>query len=393
MIMATGRRADERVLRVLISGGGTGGHVYPGLAVAAALRELEPGLEVRWAGTRRGIESLLVPRAGYRFKTLPAAGFRGLGAAARLRFVGLFGAGVLVALGFLLRWRPDVILGTGGYASAPVLVAARLCGLTIALQEQNAVPGTANRLAARWARRIYLGVAAARTHFPEDRTVVTGNPVRLEFTRADAGNDAARPVEGGAGPPVSAGKLKVLVFGGSRGARTLNRAVCALAEAWRGSGGPALWLQTGRDDFEEVSTAYSASAASVSVVPYIDAMPAALAWADLVICRAGAMTLAELQVAGRPAILVPYPHAVDDHQLRNAEDVAAAGAALVVRDDACSGERLRALVAELDADRPRLAKMAAAAARLAQPEAAETIARDLVALARSEAGSGGSDVP
>jgi len=376
-VTAGGRESSARGARVLITGGGTGGHVYPGLAVAAVLRRLDPTGEVRFAGTRRGLEAILVPREGYRFHTVSASGFRGLGTGARLRFLANFGAGVLQALGLLLRWRPDVVLGTGGYASAPVLTAARLRRVPCALQEQNAVPGTANRLVARWARRIYLGMEGAQSALPAERCVVTGNPVRPEFLAAVDATESA-------GPAAPRERLRVLVFGGSRGARTLNRAVTEAAAAWCTDGAPALWIQTGRDDLEAVAAAYADCGERVRVVPYIDAMPSALRWADLVVSRAGAMTLAELQVAGRPAVLVPFPHAVDDHQRRNAEQLAQRGAARLLLDAECDGPRLSALVAELEGDRAGLATMAAAARAQARPDAAERIAADLLRLARGD---------
>jgi UDP-N-acetylglucosamine--N-acetylmuramyl-(pentapeptide) pyrophosphoryl-undecaprenol N-acetylglucosamine transferase len=319
------------------------------------------------------LEAVLVPRAGLRFHAVPASGFRGLGSGARLRFVLNFAAGVARALGLLVGWRPHVVLGTGGYASAPVMTAAHWLRVPLALQEQNAVPGTANRLVARWASRIYLGVEAARAHFARNRCIVTGNPVRPEFVAS-----AAEPST--AGPPAPDGRLRLLVFGGSRGARTLNRAVCGAAADWTGPEGPALWLQTGRDDLAMVRNAYAAGGDRVRVEPFIEAMPAALRWADLVICRSGAMTLAELQAVGRPAILVPFPHATDDHQTGNALQLAERGAARVLADADCDGPRLVALVAELTADRAALRQMAAAAQSLARPDAAERIARDLLVL-------------
>ena len=173
-------------LRVLIAGGGTGGHVYPGLAVAEALLAAEPGAEVRFAGTRRGLEFLLVPKAGFRLHTVPASGFRGLGPLARLRFLVNFLAGLLCSLWLLLTWRPAVVLGTGGYVSAPVLAAARLLRLRCALQEQNAIPGSANRLLARWVEKIYLGFGEAAEFFPGRQVQVTGNPVRASFATGSA---------------------------------------------------------------------------------------------------------------------------------------------------------------------------------------------------------------
>jgi UDP-N-acetylglucosamine--N-acetylmuramyl-(pentapeptide) pyrophosphoryl-undecaprenol N-acetylglucosamine transferase len=173
-------------VRILITGGGTGGHVYPGLAVAKALEKLAPGSEVRFAGTSRGIESVLVPKAGYRLAMVPASGLRGLGGRARLMFLWNFFLGFFRSLLMLIVWRPRAVLGTGGYVSAPVMLAARVLGIACALQEQYAIPGSTNRLVARWARRIYLGFGSAARYFKADRCLETGNPVREEFLAAQA---------------------------------------------------------------------------------------------------------------------------------------------------------------------------------------------------------------
>ncbi len=366
-----GHRADDgRPVRLLIAGGGTGGHVYPGLAVAEAVRLLCPAAAVRFCGTRRGLEATVVPAAGWRLHTVPASGMRGLGPVARGRFLANLVAGVLAALALLLRWRPDAVLGTGGYASAPALLAARSLGVPVALQEQNAVPGSANRLLARFANRIYLGTAAAAARFPGRDCLVTGNPVRAAFRAAPAG------------PAGAPGVLNVLMFGGSGGARTLNRAARELAGLWRGREDLALLVQTGPAGRDEVAAAFAGWAPErARVVAYIDDMASALAGADLAVCRAGAMTLAELAVAGRPAVLVPFPHATDDHQWHNAQDVAVGGAAVVVRDETCDGATLAAIVDELNRDRSRLAAMARASAERARPDAARRIAVDLLRLA------------
>ncbi len=363
-------------VRILVTGGGTGGHVYPGLAVAGALEKLAPGSEVRFAGTSRGIESVLVPRAGYRFATLPASGLRGLGGRARFLFLMNFFLGFFRSVLMFLLWRPRVVLGTGGYVSAPVMLAAKALGIPCALQEQNAVPGSTNRLVGRWARRIYLGFGGAARFFKASRCLETGNPVRSEFLKAAAPDEKA--------PDERTGNT-LLVFGGSRGAATLNKAVAEAAETWRTVTDLSLLIQTGTRDHDTVAAAYEAGAADrVSVVPYIEDMASALRMADLVVSRSGAMTLAELQCVGRPAVLVPFPFATDDHQLRNAEDCELAGAAVVLKDSECDGPALVALVDELLGDPERLRKMSQAAAGMARPDAAEVIAADLLQLAGSE---------
>ncbi len=357
-------------LRLLITGGGTGGHVYPGLAVAEAVRRLEPDASILFVGTRRGIEAKLVPAAGFELAFVSASGFRGLGLAARVRFLVNLARGGLGSLGLLHRFRPDLVLGTGGYVSLPVAAAARLRGVPLALQEQNAIPGSTNRLLGRWARRVYLGFDAAAAHFPAGCGLDTGNPVRAAFLDAlDAGMSAPRD-----GRP-----FRLLVFGGSRGARTLNTAVRDAAHRWRDRDDLELRLQTGEDDHAEVAAAY-AGAGRVRVEAYIDDMPAALRWADLVVCRAGAMTLAELAAAGKPAVLVPFPYATDDHQTRNARAREVAGAARLLSDADCDAAALDALVSALAADAGRLETMAAASAAAARPDAAMTIAADLMRL-------------
>ncbi len=366
-------------MKILVTGGGTGGHVFPGLAVADALRTLDPGSGIRFAGTARGLEARLVPGAGWPFDTVSASGVRGLGWGARLRFLANLAVGTIQALGIIFRHRPDVVLGTGGYVSVPVMLAARLTGRPIAVQEQNSVPGSTNRLVGRWARRVYLGFAEAADDFPAGVTVHTGNPVRRDVAAAL-----------GDGPPEhwdGQRPLRVLSVGGSRGARSLNDALCQAAPLWLEREDLELWLQTGTEDHARVSLAYGdaferwrGTRRLLRVEPFVEDMPAALQWADLVVCRAGAMTLAELAVAGKPAVLVPFPHATDDHQARNALGVAKAGAAEVMPDDMCTGEALTAMVDTLKSDPDALAAMARASLRLARPDAAMDIALDLMRL-------------
>ncbi|MBU0741826.1 undecaprenyldiphospho-muramoylpentapeptide beta-N-acetylglucosaminyltransferase [bacterium] len=377
---------SDEPLRLMITGGGTGGHVYPGLAVAEALRRLEPASRILFVGTRAGIEAELVPRAGFEIAYVRASGFRGLGARARLRFLWNSASGFWGSLRAIRRFRPDVVLGTGGYVSLPVAAAARLLGVPLALQEQNAVPGSTNRLLGRWARRVYLGFAEAAVHFRSGLTQDTGNPVREAFL-------TALPGAGEAGRAVGAGRpFRLLVFGGSRGARTLNRAAVAAARDWTRSPDMQIRLQTGRDDLDSVARAYEA-ADHVVVAPYIDDMPEALAWADLVVSRAGAMTLAELAAAGKPAVLVPFPHATDNHQLRNAKAREEAGAAFLLLDELCDGGSLAGVVAGLRGDPAGLSDMADASRALARPDAAMKIATDLMRLSGRLPARGGASVP
>lgn len=359
-------------VRILITGGGTGGHVYPGLAVAEALLALVPQADIRFAGTSKGLEARLIPAAGFKFSTIPASGLRGLGHKARLLFVLNFMAGVFLTTLLLVRWRPAVVLGTGGFVSAPVMTAARLLAIPCAMQEQNAIPGSTNRLVGRWSRRIYLGFGVAAKFFKPGLCRNTGNPVRESFVVATQGEHELPPDLAAFG---EAGK-RVLVIGGSGGAHTLNQAVQDCAESLAAIAGAAFIVQTGRREFEVIDQ--SVNLDQVRITAYIDDMAAVLLWADLVVCRAGAMTLAELQVVGRPAVLVPYPYATDDHQLHNALDLENAGAALVLTDDQCDGSSFAKVISELLAAPERLQSMAVNAAKMGEPLAAQNIALDVL---------------
>lgn len=345
----------------MFAGGGTGGHLFPALAVADELRRRRPGLPISFIGGQRGIETRLVPKRGYPLRTMPLSGIKGASMTGKLRAAFAAAAGAGRAAAWFLRDRPALVIGVGGYASGPSVLAARALGIPTMILEQNHFPGATNRWLARWVDAICVPSEAARTRFG-GRGTVTGNPVSAEFA---AIGDAP------GGEP-----LRLLVFGGSRGARSINRAMAAALPALsRAARPPRIVHQTGADDLEPTRSAYRSSyTGEFEVEPFIDDMPRRVAEADLVLCRAGATTLSELAVAGRAAILVPYPHAADDHQTQNALAVEAAGAAVIVRDGELTGERIAALLAELGADAPRRRRMAEAARTLARPDAAARIA-------------------
>ncbi len=347
--------------RILFAGGGTGGHLFPALAVAEELARRQPSVEIGFVGGRRGIETRLVPRAGYRLRILPLQGMKGASLVARVGAFAAAGWAVLRCAIWMMRERPDLVIGVGGYASGPAVLAARLLGVKTMVMEQNHFPGATNRWLAPRVDAVCVPSEAARVRLG-GRGLVTGNPVRKEFAAI--------------GPQPGRAEVSLLVFGGSRGARSINRAtVAALPALERMTPPPRVVHQTGQDDEGEVAAAYgSHPAIPHEVRAFLDDMPARLAAADLTVCRAGATTLAELAVAGRPAILVPYPYAADDHQRYNAEAVADAGAAVVVLDRDLGGERLAREIALLAADRGRLRRMGEAARTLAHPDAAGRIA-------------------
>ncbi len=353
----------------LIMAGGTGGHVFPALATARVLRGR--GYDIVWLGTRRGIESRLVPAEGIPVEWLSVSGLRGKGWATLLAAPFRLLLALAQAIGAVRRHRPSVVLGAGGFASGPGGVAAWLLRRPLIVHEQNAVAGLTNRVLARLADRVLEG-------FPESfgkgiRAEHVGNPVRAEI--------AAVP------PPerryaARTGRVRLLVFGGSQGSVRLNAvvpaAIAQLPEALR----PEVLHQTGRTSFDETAAAYRSRGIEADVRPFIDDMAGAYGWADLAVCRSGALTVAELAAAGVGAILVPFPAAVDDHQTRNAEFAVRAGAAVLMPETTFTPMSLAAKLRELlEAGRPVLERMARAARSTAIPDADRRLADACVAVA------------
>lgn len=349
---------------VLIMAGGTGGHVFPALAVADELRRR--GVEVAWLGTVAGLEARVVPAANIPFHTLQVSGLRGKGMRSWLMApLQLFRA-FRQAYAQIRELNPHAVLGMGGFTAGPGGVCAWLQHRPLIIHEQNAIPGLTNRLLSFIARRVLVAFPGA---LPAARAEVVGNPVRAEI--------AAMPA-----PEIRfanrQGPLRLLILGGSLGALALNQIVPkALARL------PdiecSIWHQTGKQGYEETQAAYQAQARDVRVVPFIEDMASAYAWADLVICRAGALTIAELALAGLGAVLVPYPHAVDDHQTHNARYLVERQAAILLPQTELSEDRLATLLADLLPDRGRLQAMAVAARSLAQPQATQAVAEALLA--------------
>lgn len=353
---------------VVIAGGGTGGHLYPGLAVARALLKMAPDTQVAFVGTATGLEARVVPRERFPLDLIRSAGLKGKSLAAVLRGLALLPLSALDAWRILSRRRPDVVVGVGGFSSGPVVGIAALRGTPTMLLEQNAAPGLTNRLLAR-------AVHAAAVTFPESagrfgsKAFVSGNPVRPEFFE----RYLAEP----SGPP------RVLVFGGSQGAHAINAAMAAAAPALaRLTPVPRIVHQTGVHDAEMVRAAYAAAGVDARVEPFLFDMHVAMHAADLVVCRAGATTLAELAAAGKPAVLVPLPTATDDHQRVNAAAVVRAGAAVLVEQQELPGGRLVTTIAALLADEPERRRMSLESAALAKPDAAGDIAARILSMAR-----------
>jgi len=353
-------------LRVVMAGGGTGGHLYPGIAVARELQSRRPDVQISFAGTERGIETRVVPREGFALDMIRSAGIKGKRVVDRLRGAALVPAGLLDAWRIVSRRRPNLVIGVGGYSSGPVVVVASMRGVPTMLLEQNAVPGLTNRLLARWVRAAAVTYDSTRSFFG-DKAFVSGNPVRPEFL-ATAGPQQ----EWATNEQTSV--TRVLVFGGSQGAHAINVAMVEAATRLAADGAHLrLTHQTGERDVEMVRTAYRQAGLSADVEPFLYDMGRRLRQADLIVCRAGATTLAEITAAGKAAILIPLPTATDDHQRKNAEALAGAGGAEVLLEKDMTGAVLADRLLALAADRERRTQMAVAAFALARPDAAKVI--------------------
>jgi UDP-N-acetylglucosamine--N-acetylmuramyl-(pentapeptide) pyrophosphoryl-undecaprenol N-acetylglucosamine transferase len=347
--------------RIVIAGGGTGGHLYPGIAVARELRRRLPEAVVTFAGTAKGIESRVVPREGFELDLLRSAGLKAMSPAAVIRGVSILPLSGMDAWRIVSRRRPHLVIGVGGYSSGPVVLLAALRRIPTLLLEQNAVPGLTNRSLAPFIGAAAVTFESTVVYFGR-RGFVTGNPVRPEFFDTTA---MPAPADG---PP------RVLIFGGSQGAHAINMAMVEAAPRLAAfPGGMAITHQTGERDLERVRNGYRAAGLEARVEPFLYAMDREMKAASLVVCRAGATTIAELTASARPSVLIPLPTAADDHQRKNADVLVAAGAAELLSQKEMTGDRLAERIATLAADRVRLGAMSGAARKLARPDAARVI--------------------
>jgi UDP-N-acetylglucosamine--N-acetylmuramyl-(pentapeptide) pyrophosphoryl-undecaprenol N-acetylglucosamine transferase len=352
-------------MRVLIAAGGTGGHIYPGIAVAREIMRRAAKSEVRFVGTARGLESKLVPQAGFELSIIDSAGLKNVGTAARLRGLMLIPLSLWAARGVIRKFRPDIVIGAGGYVSGPVVLAAALGKVPTLVMESNALPGFTNRRLAWFVDKAAVSFDAALPYFGR-KGVVTGNPVRREFFEIPA------RVRNGS----SKANLSILIFGGSQGARAINEAMIAALPLLEGLRDVLrITHQTGEADFEKVRATYENAGwtTTANVRRYIDDMVASFAESDLVICRAGATTTAELIAAGKAALMVPFPMAADDHQRKNAEALASVGAARMILQQDLSGERLAQEIATLVHEPERITAMEQATRQLARGDAAAAV--------------------
>jgi UDP-N-acetylglucosamine--N-acetylmuramyl-(pentapeptide) pyrophosphoryl-undecaprenol N-acetylglucosamine transferase len=351
-------------VRLLLAAGGTGGHLFPGIAVAEAMQQTV-GAQVLFVGTANGMETEVIPRLGFDLRLIPAEQLRGRNWWGILHAVWAAVCALGAAWRVVCEFTPDVIFSIGGYASGPTVLVGWARRVPCVLLEPNAIPGLTNRLLGRLARRVCVGFPVTARFFPAQKAVCTGNPVRWSAAPAQSL------------PRRQTATFSLLVFGGSAGARHLNQTVPqALALLTQQGMRLSIVHQTGKADHAAVSTTYEQLGVHATVVPFIDNMQEVYATADVVICRAGATTLAELTVLGKPAILIPYPYAVDDHQRANAEVLVQAGAALMILNAELTPERLRREIEGLITDRARLAAMAQASATLGRPGATDAVVHE-----------------
>ena len=355
-------------IRLLISGGGTGGHLFPGISVAQAMMKKYPGCEVLFIGTERKVDKTALTDLGFETMTIKSQGIKGR------NIIGVAGAllqqpiALWKAARIIRRFRPDLVFGVGGYVTGPVLLAARLLGITTCIHEQNSIPGLANRILGRIVDRIFVSLPGSEKYFPAAKTTLSGNPVRDDIIRgaAEAKQDFDRQ------PPT------LLILGGSQGARRLNSLMLEAAEAClvNLSPRPRIIHQTGVHDEQQVRVRYKELGISARVQAFFRDMAEIYSQADLIISRAGATTLAELTVFHKPAILVPYPYAADNHQEINGRFLVEAGGGSMFRQADLTGEKLGDEINKILTDRELMKKMADNSSRIAKPAATEKIVND-----------------
>ena len=349
-------------MKVLIAGGGTGGHLYPGVALAEEITTRQPGNHVLFVGTARGIEARVVPELGFPIRFIDVIGLKGKGILGMIRGLLQVPVAFMQSIRILREFRPDVAIGVGGYASGPVMLAAFLMRLPTAILEQNTVPGITNRVLSRFVDAVYVMFESTAVQFPRRKVQALGNPIRRQlldnFLRSK----------------IETAKFTILVLGGSQGAHALNlrmiEAVEYLKPIW---GDIRVMHQTGESDKELVLKGYKELGFAADVSAFIDDMSSAYRQSDLVVCRAGATTLAEVMVAKKASILIPYPYAADNHQELNARSMVGAGASKMLLEREFDGKRLAEEITALFKDRDLMARMVQSASRTGRPEAAREI--------------------
>ena len=358
----------SKPLRAVLTGGGTGGHLFPGVAICRELAARFPGTEVLFIGTGRPLERKIIAAAGYRHALITVQGIKGMGLVRKLMALSMLPGSVLKAAGILWRFKPQIVIGVGGYAAGPVCLAAYLLRIPICLQEQNLLPGITTRMLAGLARRIYIAFEGHSADFPAEKVLLTGNPVREEMRRLAARPAAERP----------SAPFTVLIVGGSQGAHGINSAVAEMLACACDQNSIRVIHQTGADDLDRMRQAYQAANLKADVRAFFDDMDRQYQLADLIVCRAGASTVAELTCIGKPVIFIPFPHAADNHQELNARMLVDRGAGDMLREADLSGVILWEKICHYRAHPEELDRMGANARAMGRPDAVVAIVDDLV---------------
>ena len=348
-------------MRIIIAGGGTGGHLFPGISIAEAFKIREERNEILFVGSRRGIEEGLIPKMGYDLRTISVSGVRGKPLTRKLISLWTIPLGIAASLRINKEFRPDFVIGVGGYASGPVVLAAYLMGIKRAIQEQNAIPGSTNRLLGKLSDTIFISFEESKSYFPQGKTILTGNPVRRELLQ---GFENTR----------NGDEFNLLIFGGSQGAHRINEKMVEALDWLEGVRDTLRIIhQTGEDDLEFVSQNYQRRGFHASAKAFIEDMATCYRDAHLVICRSGATTVSELTACRRASILIPYPHAIHNHQTLNAKALIKAGAARMISNSDLTGKLLADTILHLYRHRDEISAMEKQAGNLAQPNAADLI--------------------
>lgn len=368
-------------MKFIFSGGGTGGHIYPAITLIENIKERQPQAQILYVGTKKGLEADIVPRKGIPFQTIDIEGFKRRLTAENLVVLGKALLGVAKSFKILLADRPSAVIGTGGYVSGPLLLAAALLHIPTLIQDQNAIPGITNKILSKFVDKIACGYQSSCAHFSAKKAVFTGNPIRkdvFKYSRQQAIRELG----------LSMDKKTVLVTGGSRGARRINKAMPAVYAKFANNEQIQFLHVTGRTQYDEVFADLKdheinlAKINNVYIKPYLYDMPMALAAADLVISRAGAIGLAEITASGLPAILVPYPYAAEDHQRLNAQALVDKKAASMIPDAQLTGERLLTELEGLLNTKECLRQMAKHSKKMGRPEATDEITRMILQMVR-----------
>ncbi len=365
-------------MKMIIAGGGTGGHLFPGIAVAEEWMKRDRENRVLFVGTERGIEKRVLPGLGFDLALIDVAGIKGKGLTGKIGAVAKLPRSFLQSGKIIRAFKPDLVLGVGGYASGPAVLTAHLMGLKTAVAEQNAFPGMTNRILSHFVDKIFVTFPESAKFFPGGKSLYTGNPIRAAFSSAPA-----EPEENGADR-----KFNLLIFGGSQGARAINpAALAALDHLAEIKGRLHIIHQTGAQDLDEVSGAYQNRGFDAEVHSFIMDMPRIYGRANLLVCRAGATSIAELTASGRASILIPYPYAASDHQTKNAEVLVQGGAAEMISESRLSGEKLAETILTLYRDPGRISRMEACSRKLARIRAASQIVDECFSLVDKKRGS------